>query len=691
MNERAERLALKRRLPRTWDVFFARHGDFTAAQAAAIPAVLDGENVVLCAPTASGKTEAVLAPLIERHCPVEPFSGPALSILYITPTRALASDLFARLQPAVERLRLRLAVKTRDLDTFSLTHPAHILITTPESTDSMLSNHARVFATLRAAVLDELHVFDGTPRGDHLRIVLRRLNAIRAFAAQRNDAPAGAIQFVALSASLAVPDVVAARYFASPSVIEIPGHRSVDAEYVPFGPDSLAALSDYLSTFRARGWCKALVFCNTRAEVEMYAALARQRSPFGGAVYTHYSNLASLRRQEIESAFNASAAALCFATSTLELGIDIGDIDVVLLIGAPGSVGSFLQRIGRGNRRKRVTHVACFWRTPVERLAFEALVANVDRLPASAGHFRLGVAVQQIFSLLKQSPTGALRLSLLTALFDGLLTTPQIEAMLGALTQSEYLQPGRPGEWRAARRLNRLVDQQASARPVLSLYSNIRSTDRVVEVRDQHSQRTLARVDSQSLDQPSFTLEGREMRVTWYEGDVVWVVPAAQTGPGAPQFRSARQMMSHDLADLIATQIGIPPGQSPFLTVDDGFIWYHMLGDLYGEVLAALLRPHTFVQHTAWPGLTLWTASAPDRLPALGEDAIQQHVARSYRALENLLPLGPFHTLLPVALRREAVEAHFDVPRFLGALSSRRPVVASVDKMPGLSEIAVWE
>src|SRR5436305_5702159 len=96
MADLSARLALKERLPRTWPAFFERHGNFTPGQLAAIPALLDGRNVIMCAPTASGKTEAALAPLIEHHCPPgKPRGGP--SILYLTPTKALANDLAARI------------------------------------------------------------------------------------------------------------------------------------------------------------------------------------------------------------------------------------------------------------------------------------------------------------------------------------------------------------------------------------------------------------------------------------------------------------------------------------------------------------------------------------------------------------------------------------------------------------------
>src|SRR5207237_2112170 len=114
-----------------------------------------------------------------------------------------------------------------------------------------------------------------------------------------------------------------------------------------------------------------------------YATITRERSPFGSAVYVHYSNIEPGRRRAIERQFADADTAICFASSTLELGVDIGDIDVVILIGPPGSPGSFIQRIGRGNRRQGVTQVACLYRTPLERLLFEALIAADERRPTT--------------------------------------------------------------------------------------------------------------------------------------------------------------------------------------------------------------------------------------------------------------------------------------------------------------------
>jgi ATP-dependent helicase Lhr and Lhr-like helicase len=675
VSDRADRLALKKRLGRTWGAFFERHGNFTPVQIAAIPTLLDGHNAVICAPTASGKTEAAIVPLIECHC--QPHSA-ELTILYITPTRALVNDLLGRLQIPLDTLRIALASKTRDLNTFDPRRPARILITTPESVDSLLAAHAPVFANLRAVIIDELHLFDGTPRGDQLRVIIRRLHQIRAYAAVQGAAPDDSLQIVALSATLADPPRTAARYFDNAQVIQGNTRRTLDMELLPLAEESAAELLAFLRDFRSRGWRKALVFCNSRAEVEGYAAALQGQSPFGDAVYTHYSNIAPQRRIEIEQQFALSDVALCFATSTLELGIDIGSIDVVILIGPSGDVNSFGQQIGRGNRRSAVLRVACFYRTPLERLMFEALQAawTAGIATDAPGEFRPSVVVQQIFSLIKQSPTGSVRLKMLMNLLDRLVTAADVRAIVGHLQRLDYLKEGRPGEWRPGERLSQLYDQQASTYSDLSIYSNIRGqTARPVEVRDRYTHQTVASVDAEWLSRPVLTLEGRSLHVEWSDGEAMWVSAAYQEhNPAAFYYRGARKYLSFHLAQLLPARLGLSPQPAVWIATDDGWCWFHWLGDLYGQVLFGLLRPYVVVERGKLPGLCLLLHDDPATLSWPGWPAAQvrRHIEAQYQSLERILDLGPFQHLLPAALRRRIVVDQFDMSLFISATSSLR-------------------
>ncbi len=722
-------LALKARLPRTWPAFFAHHGSFTAAQLAAIPLLLAGESLLLCAPTASGKTAAVLAPLVERHCP--PVRPPNQArILYLTPTKALVNDLQARLAHPLGSLGVRLGMKTGD-GTFAKGRPPDVLLTTPESLDALLTTNARLFARLRAVVIDELHLFAGTPRGDQLLALLARLRQVRAYAATNGDAPDATLQCVALSATMADPEAAAARYLdygggdarqvfhhevheahegqpdstnapGQARVVRVGGGRPIEDDLVALGAEDDGALHTYLASFRARGWRKALAFCNSRAEVERYAAAVRAAGSFGGGVFTHYSNLDPRRRRAIEQEFAAAEAALCFTSSTLELGIDIGSIDVAILLGPPGSLASFAQRVGRANRRGSTARVACCPRTPLERLLFQALLdeaisptppplhtSTAPHLRTSAP-FRPSVAVQQIFSLIKQSPTAAVRLAELRSLFVDLLAPADLLAIIGELIQREYLAPGRPGEWRAGPRLNQLYDEQAGPQMGgMSIHSNIQGSDLpMVEIRDQHTGQTVARVDALWLNREELTLEGRPVHVAWSDGEAVWVT--AQTGEGLtrpPIYRSGRQLLGYDLARLLPGQLGLAANAAPFVAAPGGWWWFHWLGDLYGRAALDLLRFTVPAQASAALGLALFVPDPPQAVPAWAEAQVARYLRDNYRQYEPLLDLGAYHHLLSPALRQAAVVAQFAVPRFLAAVAALRPVVAPADLTEGLGRL----
>lgn len=679
--------ALKNRLPRTWGAFFGRYGNFTPVQLAAIPPLLEGANVLIHAGTASGKTEAALAPLVERHLlPVRPI--PRLSLLYLLPARALINDLYTRLTPALETLQLRAAVKSHDLDTFDPRRPADVLLTTPESLDSLMASQVKTLIHLRAVVIDELHAFDGSLRGDHLRALLSRLRALRAFAAAQGDADAGAIQCAALSATLAQPEASAGRYLPEPVVISAPGGRAIQAEGIPLEADYPRALLECLDGFRERGWKKAIVFCNTRAEVEYYAAQVRAaKSPFGSAVYVHYSNLERARRQAVESQFAGAEAALCFASSTLELGIDIGSVDAVLLIGAPPNRASFTQRVGRAGRRSAVTNTLCFYRTPLERALFEALLQPGESGSAEAP-FRPSVAVQQVFSLIKQSPTGGIRLNPTATLLDGLLPVGDLEAILGQLQASGYLQTGRPGEWRAGPRLNQLIDLQSAERVPLSLFSNLQINNDTVKIRDQLTQQVIANVDRYQFEWDTLLLEGRPLNIEWIENDSLWVTTArgSEDVRRLPQ-RASRPLLAFELAGRLPTTLGLSPGAAPAVAVEADWLWFHWLGDLYGQVLAELLGYTVAVQLGDSPGLCLLLADEPRALHRWTAAEVRRHLRDGYRRYEGMLALGAYHHLLPTTLRRRAVVEQFGVERFLTSVQALQPSRADESMAAALLEL----
>ncbi|MCX7785948.1 MAG: DEAD/DEAH box helicase [candidate division WOR-3 bacterium] len=334
--------SVKELLIRTYFPFFGHFGRFTEVQIKAIPEIINGKDVLVISPAATGKTEAVVAPMIENALKTKPNK---LAILYISPTRALVNDLYRRLVDKLEYLDLKLDRKTGDYPTIKETDLPFMLITTPESFDSMLCRHPKIFTNLYGVILDELHLLDKTPRGDQLRILLNRLERLR-----KSLGITDKLQYTALSAT--IDDLtIAERYFAEPNnirVICVQQPRELDYKLV-YGKDNF--IHQLLDYFTKNEFRKILWFFNARSLAEGFLQTLK-RIPAPYPVWVHHSSLSRKEREQVEQLMNRESRGILCATSTLELGIDIGDIDCVVLYRPPYNVSSLLQRIGRGNRRR---------------------------------------------------------------------------------------------------------------------------------------------------------------------------------------------------------------------------------------------------------------------------------------------------------------------------------------------------
>jgi hypothetical protein len=264
------------------------------------------------------------------------------------------------------------------------------------------------------------------------------------------------------------------------------------------------------------------------------------------------------------------------------------------------------------------------------------------------------------------------RLAPLRELFGDRLTAADLEAILGALQALGYLQSGRPGEWRAGARLNQLVDLQATEHAPFSLHSNLAvSNTPPIKIRDQYSQRVVASVDRQWFDRDLLTLEGRPLNVEWADGDSLWV--SAYRGADAAahlRYLSSRQVLSYDLARRLAAQVGLAAVSAPLVAYNDGWLWFHWLGDVYGRAALDLLRYTLGANESPQPGVCLALREELRALPVWTADQVTRYLHDQYRRYESLLALGAYHHLLPTELRRRAVVAQFDVPRFLDAVGA---------------------
>jgi len=332
--------------PRLQQAIVARLGwsSLRPVQEEAGKALLRGDNAVVLAPTAGGKTEASMFPTLSMLVS-EPSSG--VGALYLAPIKALLNNQAHRLGTYTEMVGLRRTVWHGDTTASQrnafLKDPTELLMTTPESLEVMLVSKrvdtARLFLDLRLVVIDEVHALAGTDRGGHLMSVLERLAAL-----SRHD-----VQRVGLSATVGNPEAILAWLRGSSAR----GAVVVDPPKVP-GPKQLLVLFredlDHIARDSAkiarRG--KSLLFCQSRATTEAVAGTMRV---FGTDVFVHHSAVSKEERLAAEERFHHGDNACIVCTSTLELGIDVGDLDRVLQAEAPETVGSFLQRMGRTGRR----------------------------------------------------------------------------------------------------------------------------------------------------------------------------------------------------------------------------------------------------------------------------------------------------------------------------------------------------
>ena len=432
-------------LPNTYRAFFGGFAHLHPIQRQVIAPLLEGRDLVLQSATGTGKTEAVLAPCIERVMQ----AGRAAAIIYVVPTRALAIDLERRLNPIFSRLDLRLAVRTGDLKRAGGARP-DLLLTTPESLDVTLgSSNADLrgfVGRVQTVIIDEVHPLVHRYRGQQLAYLLARLARRSAFFVQK----------IALSATIADVDAVLQFFGFRPDAVRViaPVQREIVPHLVHLKDDEgeLVALLDDL--YDVWAYRKVLLFANSRSRCDKLFALLDHEGRFRGRAELHYSNLKPKERRGVERRFRRRNHALCIATSTLELGIDIGDVDGVLLFEPPDSVSAFLQRIGRGNRRQGRTQ---YWglcrgeRAGDQLLRFLALqrLARLGDVESPLPGAFPSVLVQQILSCLYEKKR--LSCAAMQALFPG--HRAEIEDLFTAMIRQGWLRAERVnglfrGGWR---------------------------------------------------------------------------------------------------------------------------------------------------------------------------------------------------------------------------------------------------
>ncbi len=369
-----------------------------------------GRSALLIAPTGGGKTLAGFLPSLVELAG-QPQQG--LHTLYISPLKALAVDIHRNLTQPIAEMNLAIEVETRTGDTPAAKRarqrrrPPQMLLTTPESLALLLSyaDAPRIFGGLRRLVIDELHALSGNKRGDLLALGLARL---------RQLAPAS--RFVGLSATVADEGALA-RWLAGKdgNAALVHGRAGpqpvvdilVTREYLPWsGHMALHAIDEiYARVKQAR---TTLVFVNTRAQAELIFQSLWRINDANLPIALHHGSLSPEQRRKVEAAMARGNLRAVVATSSLDLGIDWGAVDLVIQVGAPKGASRLIQRIGRANHRldepsRAVLVPANRFEVLECRAALEAVRENtLDGEPPKAGG--LDVLAQHLLGMACAAP-----------------------------------------------------------------------------------------------------------------------------------------------------------------------------------------------------------------------------------------------------------------------------------------------
>jgi len=353
-------------------------------------AVLRGSDVLIIAPTAGGKSEAALIPVIDDM--LKNGRG-GIACLYLSPLKALINDQEERFASFCIPTGLSVMKWHGDVPkgdrAWKEGEKPHILLITPESLEVLLQEPklAAGLKNLRSVIIDELHAFVEAERGVHLKTLLYRIDRIAKRPVQR----------IGLSATVGNPGEILgwlSDHRQGEEVVAVPALPKEKRFSFVIEPEEKGRMDAVIRSVSGK---KALVFVNSRRDAENVMNVIAPRLE---NVYIHHSSLSVAVRKNAEEAFSREGGACIICTSTLELGIDIGDLDVVVQLGPPNSVSSFLQRMGRSGRRGQSAYVAWVLRDSCELLCSAAIIESAMRRAVEPLHPQkrpYDVLVQQMF------------------------------------------------------------------------------------------------------------------------------------------------------------------------------------------------------------------------------------------------------------------------------------------------------
>ena len=326
--------------------------DLTPIQKATIPRFREKKDMLVIAPTASGKTESVLIPVFDDILKnnLEP-----MSVLFVSPLKALINDTYQRIEFWCSQFDLTVTKWHGDVPSSQkasfVKKPTDILLITPESLEVILMNKSSeiknsIFKNLKYIIIDEIHYFADSDRGTQLNSIIN--SRIKAYCDNE-------ISRIGLSATVGNPETILNWLTPSGNSEVVADKNSRPFQYKVIYADDfkiIQVISKYLDK-------KVVFFVHSRKEAEKYHNLFKKHLKIKN-IFIHHSSIHKDAREESERNFKLVKNGLMISTSTLELGIDIGNIDIVIQKNPPSNVSSFLQKVGRSGRRTKIQRTIIF-------------------------------------------------------------------------------------------------------------------------------------------------------------------------------------------------------------------------------------------------------------------------------------------------------------------------------------------
>ena len=567
--------------------FTARGWTPHAHQLEMLAAAQAGASALLIAPTGGGKTLAGFVPsLVELAERLAAGESPGLHTLYVSPLKALAVDVHRNLEQPIAEMGLPINAETRTGDTPTSKRqrqrrrPPHLLMTTPESLSLLLSyaDAARIIADLQVVIVDELHALETNKRGDMLALGLARLATL-----------APNCRRIGLSATVAEPARLQDWLSYGGDVRRITGGEGAKPQATILLPGTEIPWSGHMAVHAVpaiyeliRDAGTTLVFVNTRAQAEIIFQELWHLNDDHLSIAVHHGSLSAEQRRKVEAAMAAGRLKAVVATSSLDLGVDWGAVDLVVQVGAPKGVTRLLQRIGRSNHRLDRPSRAVL--VPANRFEFLECRAALDAIAAGTLDGEaprpggLDVLAQHMLGMACSAPFDA------DDLYDEVcraqpyaeLSRFDFDEVLSFVATGGYAL----GNYEKYRRLARDDDgryRAASAADVRRYRMNVGTIVEAPTLRVRLRRgRFLGEVEEyfvQGLTEgDTFVFAGQILRFEGVRETVVETTPAAGDAPMVPAYAGGRLPLSTHLADRVRGMLqdrrawdGMPPAVAEWL------------------------------------------------------------------------------------------------------------------------------